>query len=530
MGEVPSSDRTLTKRLGIMNMQQIYPAAGPVPDRWNAMVDTQSGRALPYWERWTATRCLVVHGALVGLVLLVNAFSSPQTTTTVGGVLVTPLFLFFVWIEGKRTFLKITPISVYFIWQAFTLGPAAVYAAALIEDGYPTFVGMHLALPIYLAKGYTIGLLGTLFMHAGLQWMRPKANSLEVPNPSIEQVKSMLPILFVMFWVGFVILGFSGTVGSLGILSGLLQFSGHAALLCFILIPSARLGLPEFMRTGILLVGTALLVLASTQSNSKFYMMLVFLPMFFYVLQSQRMRKHIPAAGAVLLFIYLSVIAPAVSGSRLIRYRDKVPYTQALWDALNLYSPLVTGRFDSAFYEDQYITLLKRGFEASSIAVIAEEVELKGLINGETFYQIRYFFVPRLLWPDKPMMVRGAWFTSYLGNSARETDSTTSIGMEAAGELYWNFGYVGVILGMFVLGAMFGVLWRMSGANPAMQPLHMLLYFLNALTMMNIPEAASRMASCVLMMICFGVLFSLMRPRQQARTKVFQRIESSGRA
>ncbi|MEO6120086.1 MAG: hypothetical protein ABIP12_05290 [Terriglobales bacterium] len=513
-----------------MNLQDTAINMASVPMlRAQSVMGGTGSKAAPYWEKWTVTRCLIFHGALVALVLLVNAFALPQTTLIVGGVLATPLFLFFVWIEGKKTFLKVTPISIYFMWQAFALGPAAIYAAVLIADGFPTYLGRHLALPTYLAKGYTIGLLGTLFLHAGLQWMRPKLNSLEAPNPSVHQVKALLPILFVMFWAGILMLGFSQSLVVLGILSGLFQFSGHAALLCFILIPSARLALPEFARTGVLLVGTALLGLASTQSNSKFYLMLAFLPMFFYVLQREKMRKHLPAVGALLLFLYLSVIAPAVSGARLIRYKEKVPYTQALWDAVRLYSPLATGRFDTSFYEDQYLTLLKRGFEASSIAVIAEEVDLHGYINGETFYQIRYFFIPRLFWPDKPMMVRGGWFTSYLGNSARETDSTTSIGMEAAGELYWNFGYVGVIAGMFALGAMFGVLWRMSGANPALQPLHMVLYLLNALTMMNIPEAASRMASCILIMLCFGVLFSIMRPRRQSAAQVFRRVESPSR-
>ncbi len=182
--------------------------------------------------------------------------------------------------------------------------------------------------------------------------------------------------------------------------------------------------------------------------------------------------------------------------------------------------------FDTEFYDQQMRTLLRRQFEPASMAVIAEEVDLKGFINGETFYQIRYFFIPRLLWPDKPMMVRGAWFTSYLGSSARETDSTVSIAMEAAGELYWNFGYPGVTIGMFVLGAMFGLIWRMTGANPAMQPMHMSLYLFNSLNMMNLPEAASRMASCIALFVFFGIVFSLMRPRRQSSTVVFRRVES----
>ena len=97
--------------------------------------------------------------------------------------------------------------------------------------------------------------------------------------------------------------------------------------------------------------------------------------------------------------------------------------------------------------------------------------------------------------------------------------------MEAAGELYWNFGFPGVVLGMFVLGLMFGFIWRMSGANPAMRPLHLALYMLNTLTMMNIPEAATRMASCIAIIVFFGLVFKLMRPHRRTKMMTFQRVE-----
>lgn len=50
------------------------------------------------------------------------------------------------------------------------------------------------------------------------------------------------------------------------------------------------------------------------------------------------------------------------------------------------------------------------------------------------------------------MVTRGAWFASYVGYAAREEDSTLSLGLGPAGELYWNFGYGGMVLGMVVPG------------------------------------------------------------------------------
>lgn len=482
----------------------------------------------PYWERWTTRRSLVLHALLVAAVIAIYNLTAPETTLRIGGALIAPCFFFFAWLEGKKTFLKITPVSVYFIWQGFALGPAAIYAASQIAEGVPTYVGMHLALPAYLTKGFLIGLIGTLFIHGGLQWMRPKEGSPDALDTSNIKITRFIPTLLILFVVGCVVLAFGRQFASLGVLLGFFQFSGHAALLCFTLIPAKRLGIPEFAKVGILVLGTAMLALASSQSDSKLYLMLSLIGLLFYALQNKVLRARLPIMAGIFVFIYLSVVAPMVSGARVIRYKDKVPYMEALVEAFKLHSPIYTGRFDSEFYRGQMETLLSRQFEASSIAVIAEEVDLKGFINGETFYDIRYFFIPRLLWPDKPMVGRGSWFTSYLGNSARESDSTTSIGMEAAGELYWNFGYPGVVVGMFVLGAMFGGIWRMTGANPATQPLHMSLYMLNSLTMMNLPEAASRLASCIAIGLFFGTIFFLMRPRKTSAMMVFRREEFPG--
>lgn len=284
----------------------------------------------------------------------------------------------------------------------------------------------------------------------------------------------------------------------------------------------------ESARAAVVLIGTALLLAASTGAGSKMYLMLALVGMPFYVMQTPSLRRHVPAMAAFMLFVYLTIVAPTVNESRRIQVRDRLPQWQALLEAFQRYSPLYTGRFDREFYGAQMEALLSRQFEASAIAIIAEDVDVKGYLNGETFYVQRYFLIPRLFWPEKPMQVRGAWFNSYLGSSARETDSTTSIGMEAAGELYWNFGLIGVLAGMFVLGAMLGGVWRMTGPNPSLQPIHMSLYMLNTLTMMNLPEAGSRMVSCIYIYIFFGILFSLMRPFHRSAMMKFSRPEFSG--
>jgi hypothetical protein len=61
-------------------------------------------------------------------------------------------------------------------------------------------------------------------------------------------------------------------------------------------------------------------------------------------------------------------------------------------------------------------------------------------------------FVPRLLWPGKPRFETGQWVTSHFGPGP-EIESST--GATWIGEFYYNFGWPGVVLGMFVLGIWF---------------------------------------------------------------------------
>jgi len=80
--------------------------------------------------------------------------------------------------------------------------------------------------------------------------------------------------------------------------------------------------------------------------------------------------------------------------------------------------------------------------------------------GGETYYPLLFKLIPRLLYPDKPTDESGQAFGhrySFLASS----DTTTSHNLPQLVELYANFGPLGVLLGMFVIGAVYAVLVRL---------------------------------------------------------------------
>jgi hypothetical protein len=77
--------------------------------------------------------------------------------------------------------------------------------------------------------------------------------------------------------------------------------------------------------------------------------------------------------------------------------------------------------------------------------------------NGYTYTSLIGSFVPRMLWPNKPTKVIGQAFGhrySYL----YYTNLTTSINLPFLVEFYANFGIIGVLIGMGIVGIIYRVL------------------------------------------------------------------------
>lgn len=77
-------------------------------------------------------------------------------------------------------------------------------------------------------------------------------------------------------------------------------------------------------------------------------------------------------------------------------------------------------------------------------------------LNGYTIEPLLYAFIPRFIAPDKAdSSMTGQLFNREFNISA---DPDTYISMSQLGELYWNFGWPGVIGGMMMIGALMGAL------------------------------------------------------------------------
>jgi hypothetical protein len=177
------------------------------------------------------------------------------------------------------------------------------------------------------------------------------------------------------------------------------------------------------------------------------------------------------------------------------------------------------GDYTEAAGDKSRTDFLDRQFDPTPVSFLHREVEREGLRYGDTMDYMAYAFIPRILWPDKPTVTRGAWFTIYLGQARTERDVTTSTGLTAIGELYWNFGLPGVVLGMLLIGAFRGFLWRLCGQDVQYSPVRFLLYTSLIFSMIDMPEAGTVFVSCVYQLVVFGSLIWMLTFINQRRAR-----------
>jgi len=96
--------------------------------------------------------------------------------------------------------------------------------------------------------------------------------------------------------------------------------------------------------------------------------------------------------------------------------------------------------------------------QLSQVGRVADE---DGFLHGETLRYLEFVFVPRFLWPDKPIIQKGGWFAWRIGQAWVRADGrySNSINMTVPGELYLNYGWSGLIVGCAVFGAFVALLW-----------------------------------------------------------------------
>jgi hypothetical protein len=464
------------------------------------------------------SRRVALHLVAVAALWAVDlGLGNPVITLVVGGLLMTFIYVKLGMDELHATPLRLSPLSFYFFWDSIVVGPSAIDAAFCISSGEPLNLGPWSVPPDDVAAGYLIFLTGSVALHAGFQYCRPVGN-IDRGVPCVYSNTAFLWLLAVLYAVGLIGLMKPTLTDPLGAAFGpAILASAITALSCFAL--SRRdLDMSPFLFVVIMLLGSAGLLVGNLNSGSKSALMFSFFPLIWFLLLYH--PRWLPLAGVVGFLIY-SVVWQVVNLSRNNSryYATKQSVTQSDEFAnqmLDAFQQWRRGARAEAEHSDSansgtFHTFLSRQFQPLPVGFIAHEVREGGLLMGGPLDYVGITLVPRLFWPDKPRVIRGAWFTFMIGMADSPDAATTNTAQYAAGELYWNFGLPGVIVGMVLIGALLGKLWQMAGSNPHRDPLRMVLYILIMQSTQEMAEAGTVLTGIVANFLVFGTALRIQK-------------------
>ena len=449
------------------------------------------------------------HGLGLSLIVVTSLiFANPIITFIIGGILHTVLAVFIIISEKKNNQLHITPISILFLYVFFSDGLSAIYISTeFLEQDFIPFVNVFVYAKS-IEMGYIINILGVFFLHLALQIFRP------TKNIGIITYTTSLPRLLFLFLVGILFLVnpvLSLYLGSFLVAS--IVWLPTALILYIVLASKQSLRITLQQKKIVVIIFTIVVLAIQVFSLSKLNILLALLPaVWFFIIENEKKWKTVMVIILLMIF-YSYFIYPFVTSARqnfLSTLTTNNPISE-LSGSHQVRSYILQGEYveETRKLDPKHNAIeafLFRMFDSVPSGFIFNEVEVRGYTLGKSLEYVLYGLVPRIIWPDKPIVSRGGWFTNYVGS-----DIASATAMTSFGELYWNFGFVGVALGMFIIGALYAGLWRLAGFYPQSSILSVWLYFLVMYGMMMHSEAGSVFIGVIQLYILFGLLILFRR-------------------
>jgi hypothetical protein len=156
------------------------------------------------------------------------------------------------------------------------------------------------------------------------------------------------------------------------------------------------------------------------------------------------------AIGIALVFPLLSAYRATVSGEHGLNRAEAAANLEKVFDLVLAYQD----RMDRQESKPGGPLIFQRASLKGNIELEFARVGVDAPFQeGQTLIAIPLAFIPRLIWPDKPDVSTGQLFNHEIFHSEV---ADTYISPSHLGELYWNYGWPGLLGGMFIIGSLLG--------------------------------------------------------------------------
>lgn len=402
--------------------------------------------------------------------------------------------------EVLRDPFGISPFILYLFVAWVRLGLIPIYQSAVVALDHVdklAFAGYYDTSAHYI-PGYHLELLGDWFFLVGYFSLRRFSSPLkpfQFINPAISPMNLLRSAYFLIAVVYAMRLSqyFGTPLTRFGQIYQLFKAYGPAAILLTLIFAIKKL--PPVKRRPIILL-TAILFFAdfyvAMDSYMKQHVMVVLLPLFIYFFIT--IRTSIPgfrprifnkrlAVIAVTSFISLSILFTYSEmrrgdfwGASRVMNDERPEISSYLVHALGSLNPWSeTFSAIHRFPKNGAWYLIYRNDLLVGDAWCYETVQREGTTHGIFFKEIPAVLIPRLLWPEKPMVSYGRNIAVRLGQAYDVESATTATVFSMAGGFYWAWGYPCVVIGMFLNGMAFYLAWKTFSSSIILNPISSLV-------------------------------------------------------
>ena len=408
------------------------------------------------------------------------------------------LILYGAFIYGMilKTEWPVSPIMLYMMTSLFRLGIAPIFIATAYLKGFNReMFFVYFDPQEYIGKGYLLLLTGEWVFLAGYFFIESKVRrlSLKYSFDRMENPQWILKTglwLIGLAWILRLLFSFDFEFGSIGRIFNIFRAYSSAAGILFILRSLREQ--TGFKKQKIILTLTLLIIAELTyslQSYMKTDTIIVLLPISIYYVSQitiRGIRPKISLRGilpiAFIAYFLIMVLFPYSQIRRLESWQGTTRLTNVkvipyLTEALSASIP-GTAAFRSGhkFPEKGVWAFFSRNEWVTPAAWAVRRVQITGTIAGKTLKDGLVAIVPRIFWPEKPLIATGRDFAVVLGQAESFETATTSTGLGLAASFYWNGGILLLVLGMFINGMVLSKTWQVFQSHIFTNPIAMIVY------------------------------------------------------
>lgn len=277
------------------------------------------------------------------------------------------------------------------------------------------------------------------------------------------------------------ILGFQKTE-DIGVYDGIIYllslFWIEATFLLWLYVfRSKRIGIWQLLVIALLL--STAFTRSAFQGNRGGFIQLIVLISFAFAFSGRKLTGRHYAVGSVLVSIAL--LMGMIYGTTFRSIKESQEQV-----SMDQYAAVVGKTFEKLSEQDTG-TILVNGFSAlaeridavSSLAVVVSNYEALAPyeeswgINNNIYVDTVTFFIPRVIWPDKPISIDPSSYADLYFNFSENSFTITPMG-----DLLRNFGPIGVPIGMIILGIIIRLMYSSLMENQPFQYWRATLFYM----------------------------------------------------